>query len=71
MYTFDLDSEAQNDLKRLPSAPTSAGRYKLVHEWSPSVSGQNGAGQRITSLACVNSVQSPILLAATSDKYML
>ena len=61
MYTYDLTwSQQFNDLKSLPSAnQSSAGRYKLVQEWT---------GHSVSAVSCVNAVQSPIILAATSDK---
>ena len=66
MYTYDLTwSQQFNDLKSLPSAAPSgasqsaAGRYKLVQEWT---------GYTVSAVSCVNAVQSPIILAATSDK---
>ncbi len=60
LYSFDAEAaEAKNDLKRL----LSTGKYKLVTEWNMAATAQN-----VCALACVNSVQSPVVLCATSDK---
>jgi hypothetical protein len=69
MYTYSLhDFETKNDLKRLQAT----GKYKLVHEWTPrSGDGEGAMQQSITTSACVNAVESPIILAATSDRYTL
>jgi WD40 repeat protein len=59
MYSFDLDEfEATNDLKRLHAT----GKYKLAYEW------QCEGAQSVTAFACLNSVESQIILAATSDR---
>mmetsp|Transcript_32481 Transcript_32481/g.60663 ORF Transcript_32481/g.60663 Transcript_32481/m.60663 type:complete len:446 (-) Transcript_32481:313-1650(-) len=68
MYTYDLhDFEAKNDLKRLQAT----GKYKLVHEWSPRGGVGDAMQQSITTSACINSVESPLILAATSDRKLL
>lgn len=73
MYTYDLhDFEAKNDLKRLQAV----GKYKLVHEWAPHGGTGTGTGtavqqqqpQSITTSACINSVESPLIIAATFDR---
>ena len=74
MYTYNLhDFEAKNDLKRLQAT----GKYKLVHEWAPQGGEGTGAGsgmvsqpQSITTSACINSVESPLILAATFDRFV-
>lgn len=60
MYSYDTEAaDHKNDLKRL----LSVGKYKLVHEWD-----LKERAQAVCAVGCVNSVQSPIILAATSDK---
>jgi hypothetical protein len=60
MYTYDTEAaDAKNDLKRL----LSTGKYKLVHSFDMSARAQS-----VCAVGCVNSVQSPIVLCATSDK---
>ena len=57
-------SSSSNDLKRLKSSTgfNGTGSYKRVHKWDfPNA-------QKMTSLSCANSVLSPLLFAATSDK---
>jgi len=58
MYSFEV-----SDQKALPWA---LGRYKLVHEWDFSQSPQ--AHSIVSAVGSVNQVQSPLILAATSDK---
>lgn len=58
MYAYELDDLNEvNDLNRLPSR----GRYELVHQWELPC-------QSITTISCLNAIQSPIILVATSDK---
>lgn len=57
-------SDAKNDIKRLQSA----GKYQQVYSWNTSSSSQLGAAGNITALACINSVHSPVLFAASSDR---
>jgi hypothetical protein len=65
MYTYNLnDFEAKNDLKRLQAT----GKYKLVHEWSPRGGGGETPRQSFTTSSCINSVESPLILAATFDR---
>ena len=62
MYTFDLEEfETTNDLKRLHAN----GKYKLAHKWNCS------PAQSVTAFSCLNSVESPIIIAATSDRYFI
>jgi hypothetical protein len=58
MYSYSLDEDYQNDLKRLQST----GKYRLSHHWSLEKAHQ------ITAMNCMNSVQSHAVLAATSDR---
>jgi len=69
MYTYEVErASARNDLKVLQSAALSAGgRYKLVHEWNFSEPSQCHS---VSAVGCVNQVQSPIILTATSDKML-
>lgn len=53
--------EATNDLKRLHAT----GKYKLAHEWHCS------SAQSVTAFSCLNSVESQIILAATSDRSVI
>ena len=64
MFSYDADSVQinNNDLKRTEKT-LSVGKYKLVHSWSFFPEAQS-----VVALACVNSVQSPIILCSTSDK---
>lgn len=60
MYSYSPEgSEAKNDLKRL----LSTGQYKAVHEWNMS-----STAQSVCAVNCINSVESRIIVAATSDK---
>jgi len=58
LYTYEMEpTSSGNDLKRLHSN----GKYQQAHGWQlPS--------HNVTAMACVNSVQSPILFAASSDR---
>ena len=59
LYSYSFDhADIKNDLKRLQST----GTYKRVHAWHFSES------KSVTALACVNSVLSPLLFVATSDR---
>jgi len=59
IYTYSCDgTDAKNDLKRLQSN----GSYRRVHKWSFS------DAKSVTALANINSVLSPLLLSATSDR---
>ena len=59
IYTYSCDgTDAKNDLKRLQSN----GSYRRAHEWSFS------DAKSVTALANINSVLSPLLFSATSDR---
>jgi len=59
IYTYSCDgTDAKNDLKRLQSN----GSYRRAHEWSFS------EAKSVTALANINSVLSPLLFCATSDR---
>ena len=57
MYVYDYENITEkDDLKRLNN-----GTYECAYQW-------NLSGQSITALSCLNTIQSPLLFAATSDK---
>eukprot|EP01038_Epipyxis_sp_PR26KG_P014563 gene14563-19551_t len=59
MYSYEIDTaDNKNDLKRLQSL----GRYRLVHEWKMT------PAQSVSTMTCINTVQSPIIMCATSDR---
>jgi WD40 repeat protein len=58
MYIYDLeDFDQVDDLNRLASR----GRYELIHHWDLPC-------QSITTFSCLNTIQSPIIMVASSDK---
>lgn len=62
MYTYDLeDLEQENDLKRLQAV----GKYKLIHEWC------YNTAQNLTTTSCLNTVESPTIISASSDRYFI
>ena len=59
LYSYRTESvHEQNDLKRLHSS----GSYKVAHHWS------FPASKSVTAIRCVNSVLSPIVFCASSDR---
>ena len=62
MFTYNCDgADARNDLKRLQSN----GTYRRACMW------EFEAAKAVTALACINTVLSPLLLCATSDRRLL
>ena len=74
MYSYDTEClDSKNDLKRLQN---SCGKYKLVHEFThEDLQHRNDGGSssvcshNVTAMANVNSIASPLIISATSDKY--
>lgn len=67
-------SGSSNDLKRLYNELNSNGRYRCAHAFDHSPGQGPGQGQgpgNVTAMACMNSVASPLLLSATSDRRLL
>ena len=65
MFSFAPEAaEAKNDLTRLHST----GAYQRACLWDLHAHNDSHA-QSVSALGCVNSVASPILLCATSDRY--
>jgi hypothetical protein len=60
LYRYSMHSEdADCDLKRT----LAQGTYRLVHQWDLSAHAQS-----VTATSCINSVLSPLIFTATSDK---
>jgi len=62
MYTYVPGGLAVSDFS--VRSPDSGARYRQSHLWD--ITGS--ASVSVTALGCINSVQSPVMLAATSDK---
>lgn len=65
-------NSSSNDMKRLYNELHSSGKYKCVHSFDHCQINTDGGNKRspshITTFNCMNSILSPILLTATSDK---
>jgi hypothetical protein len=62
MYSYDLDDiESKSDLKRLQAT----GKYRIACEWTLE------DAHNITAMSNLNSVNSPLIFCATSDRCVM
>ena len=60
LYAYATDSELKRD--DIAKLKVNNGKYYRAHQWKLSA-------QSVTAMSCINSVQSPLLFCATSDRY--